>query len=201
MVALRAPLLLLMMLLSGCSGGSTGSDEGEGHGAAAGDDAGHDAGTDPAQGAEGAAGEDEAEPAEVAWDGTTGTYYCAPTGPNSCAGEIVESGESLYPLAGARYTNSSVDLTLTWDSGGNPLLEELEFDAWSYTSCGTNCYQGAGGFVSVQGTSPLTLSGVLSGGGTGIVLTVDVARATPDPVYAKASVETPFHVEGTVTPL
>ena len=134
--------------------------------------------------------------AVVAWDGSLAAAVCAPMGPNSCMFPISFDGDSAEPLprlAGP----AKGDLTLTW-TPSSPLTEELVLGVFAYRSCGDGCYEGTEFFQHVSGPSPLVLAvdAPLLPEGEALLLYVHQPRLTPDPVYAFARAEQPFHVEG-----
>lgn len=159
-----------------------------------------------------ATAESAAAPAPVSaafpfsFEGKTGTWVCAPDGPNSCRGLPVGS-DSSNTFAPLEYegTAEAADVTLTW-SAATPATSEMYLVLFAIRSCGDGCFEWDSDtyFQGIMGPSPLTLSAsdIKLGANETLYLHVSTVDMTPPlPVVYGYSLEQAFSVEGTVSAL
>lgn len=194
-------VLLVGLALAGCTG-SAPADPGEAGPAG-------QATNDTAGNATGAVEDNRTDPADagrhrsfdVDWEGKIPAGACVPSGLNSCTGADVPDGETRFKPAPVG-TPVNASLVLTWNAT-QPHMESLVLTLTGIRtgSCGSSCtayyYNNS---HSVQGPSPLQLDvpNITLGTNETLHIVVSQPRQTPDPIYAYARWEQPFHVQGEV---
>lgn len=177
-------LLSVTVALPGCLGDAGGIDQTAGP-----------TGQDPGDGSW------ETRTRAIDWQGNTGTWACAPAGPNTCAGTGLQDRDSWLPIE-PEGQGHRIELTLTWQAL-SPVTEELAISVAAYTSCGDGCYSSTGAYGEAVGPSPLGLELddiPLDGQAVGYIVYVDGGRwLHEDPVLLGGDHHQPFHVQGTLT--
>lgn len=193
------PLLLALALLGGCLG----SPDAE---TAAVQNAAVDAAADASANATADAA--PAGPAEriapFAFEGNTGTWACAPSGPDSCTGlpTGVDSENTFAPLE-YEGNASAVTAMLTW-TASTPATDTMYISVFAVRSCGEGCFEATeeSYWAVVEGVSPLALdaTGIELAPEETLYIHVGVASHTPQPpVPFFYGVDQAFSLEGTVT--
>lgn len=146
--------------------------------------------------------EQETRPTEtVDWEGRLDTFVCAPSGPYSCSGPQVSSGDDMLDT-GLAGNLTRADLSLTWEAQ-TPASKELGFTlASGHTECDGRCHYFEP-LAWVQGTSPLSIEAedLVTNQGESLWILVDSPDQAPtDLLYGKVELDQPFHVTGTLVP-
>lgn len=146
---------------------------------------------------------------EVVYEGTTGTWMCAPSGAGSCSFlplPLPSTNENTYFEPDLRGSPVAAEFTLTWEAR-TPLSKEMILGVFAVRSCGEDCVETNGDMFSERatGASPLTLAlpAMSIPPDQWLMIFVGVKEPNPSagPVLMFYSVDQPFSVDGSIAVL